>query len=206
MPIENLHMTVLEVAHSKTESEISSLVARLGHKIEEITDLTLKYRLRLIKPMLSYDASAIALSFVPDGGGDINESARFTDEYTYHHLRRDVFSLCKESGIDIRSRYSVPSAHITISRFLDQHDISTKVDGVFKIDCNKTRAWVDALEMLNKWLQDTYWSNDQSPLARGQWAVGEECGLDCRIGTLWYGGGSSLRVGKGSGSIQSSLP
>jgi hypothetical protein len=27
--------------------------------------------------------------------------------------------------------------------------------------------------------------------------VGQEKGLDCRQGTLWYGGGETIRIGKG---------
>lgn len=200
MAPDNLHMTALEVTHSLTEEEIERILVTLSAKVSDITDYTLDHRARLIKPMLSYDSAAIALSFLPaageclDGGRTLPE-----DDYTYHHLRRDLYELCKESGVAIASRYTVPSAHLTIGRFITQADFSTKDrDGSVIPDPEKLRNWIEVIEGINLWLQDEYWPRSSGTISSGgEWIVGKEKGLDCRKGTLWYGGGETVRLGKG---------
>ncbi|KAK3045627.1 hypothetical protein LTS18_013660, partial [Coniosporium uncinatum] len=94
MPLEHLHMTALEITHSRTKAEIQTLVEQLKPAVSKIVNYTLDHRARLIKPMIGYDASAIALSFVPAAGEALPEARAVTDDaYTYHHLRRDLFAL-----------------------------------------------------------------------------------------------------------------
>ena len=195
MPLECLHMTALEITHSKTEAEIDHLVKTMDSKVPEIADFTYHHRARLVKPMLSYDAAAIALSFLPASGEGLpNAKAADADTYTYHHLRRDMYGLCKSAGVEVASRYVVPSSHLTIARFVTQNDISSK-DGS-SIDRGKVQGIVGRLEEINVELRSKYWSED-SLTSEGSWIVGEEKGLDYRRGTLWYGGGHSHYVGKG---------
>lgn len=195
MPVECLHLTVLEITHSKTEAEIEHLVNTMEGKILEITDFTYNHRARLVKPMLSYDAAAIALSFLPAAREGLSkEEAESADAYTYHHLRRDMYGLCKSAGVEVASRYVVPSSHLTIARFVTQKDISSK-DGN-GVDRGKIEVLVGKLEEINAELRSKYWSEDRVT-SSGSWTVGEEKGLDYRRGTLWYGGGHSHRVGKG---------
>ena len=195
MPVECLHMTVLEITHSKTATEIEHLVNNMEGKVPEITDFTYTHRARLVKPMLSYDAAAIALSFLPAAGEGLpEEKAADADAYTYHHLRRDMYGLCKSAGVEVASRYVVPSSHLTIARFVTQQDISSK-DGK-GVDHGKAEVLVGKLEEINADLRSEYWSAD-GLTSEGSWTVGEEKGLDYRRGTLWYGGGHSHHVGKG---------
>ena len=147
--------------------------------------------------MLSYDASAIALSFVPAA----EEDGRYDDAYTYHHLRKDIFGLCKETGVEIGSRYIVPSAHLTIGRFVTQTDFS-RIDNdggaTSQLDGERLLSWVNLIEELNLWLQQEFWPVEDSSIPKGgEWFVGAEKGLECRRDRVWYGGGTSLRVGKG---------
>ena len=192
MPPENLHLTVLEIAHSQTPDEISKLVQIMESKIPSITEYTLRHRARLVKPMLSYDAAAIALSFLPAAGEasfrdiDVNSS----DAYTYHHLRRDIYAQCKSAGVEVASRYVVPSSHLTIARFINQKDFSQ--DREESIDHSKIEKLVLKLEETNKRLHAEQWST-----RTGEWQVGEEKGLVCRRGTVWYGGGESQHEGRG---------
>ena len=190
--------------------------------------------------MLSYDSAAIALSFVPAAGENFplsesssrpNQRAQSTgerykenpepeikqdDSYTYHHLRRSLYELCVEAGVVVASRYTVPSAHLTVARFITQEDISaprpnkckaqpaqddeTKPETV-SVVMEKVQLLVDRIEAINAWLQDEYWPKEGQEEAAikngGEWIVGEEKGLDCRKGTLWYGGGETIRLGKG---------
>ncbi|KAL9623945.1 MAG: hypothetical protein Q9204_007910 [Flavoplaca sp. TL-2023a] len=170
----------------------------MSDKIREITDYPFAHRARLIKPMLSYDTAAIALSFVPAANEALpdgrHESA---DAYTYHHLRRDLYEISKSTGVEIASRYVVPSAHLTIARFVTQADIAASEDDETP-DLPKVQKLLDQIEKINADLRNRYWpKDDERILAGGEWIVGQEKGLDCRKGTLWYGGGQTIRLGKG---------
>ncbi|KAL8877653.1 MAG: hypothetical protein Q9198_004369 [Flavoplaca austrocitrina] len=187
-----------DIDFSRTAEEIDEIVKTLSDKIREITDYPFAHRARLIKPMLSYDTAAIALSFVPAASesppDDRHESA---DVYTYHHLRRDLYEVSKSTGVEIASRYVVPSAHLTIARFVTQADIAVSEDDKTP-DPSKVQKLLDQIEKINADLRDRYWTkDDQRIMAGGEWIVGQEICLVCRKGTLWYGGGQTIRLGKG---------
>ena len=198
MPLKYLHMTTLEVAHSMSESQIEELLGIVKSKVSDITDYTFNHRARLFKPLLSYDNQAIALSFLPASNENFSSTvAGEENAYTYHHLRRDLYNLCESTGVAVGSRYVVPSAHLTIARYVterkadrDEKDQLSGSEGMVK--------WVNHLEQINTWLQEEFWLNSSpSNEAEVDWVVGEERGLDCRAGTVWYGGGRSVHVGKG---------
>ncbi|KAI9666623.1 MAG: hypothetical protein M1821_004559 [Bathelium mastoideum] len=203
MPAENLHLTCLEVTFSRTDEEIGQLVKQISPKAVEITDYTYTHQARLIKPILGFDASAFALSFLPAAGEGLSQGRKKAeDEYTYHHLRRDVYTLVKDTGVEIGSRYTVPSSHLTIGRFITPQDTSKDAEkGVDASipDPEKMEKVVEKINALNEWLQEVYWPRDASPPIRegGEWIVGEEKGLDFHQGTLWYGKGECIRLGKG---------
>lgn len=192
-------MTVLEVAFSKTPQEITSQVAVLRDAIPAIASHTHLHRARLVKPMISYDTSAFALSFLPASreprvspaptAPDVPaETITQGDAYTYHHLRREVFDKVQGAGLQVESRYQVPSAHITLGRFLDERDHDTP---------EKRARWVDAVDDWNAWLENQIWDRGEGAEFIGEWVVGQERGLDARNGALWYGGGRSIMVGEG---------
>ncbi len=192
MPPDRLHMNVFEITHSRTASDISDLETQLAPRVPEIVNWTFYHRARLVKPLLGYDASAVALTFVPASGSD-------GDDYSYHHLRRDLYKLCTSTGVPITSRYTVPSAHLTIARFTSQADFASSQD---RIDSSKITTWVQRLKDINEWLRAEYWpkedDNNAEEIKRGgEWIVGQEKGLDHRRGTLWYGGGETVMIGKG---------
>lgn len=197
MPLQNLHLTALELTHSLTQPEIDAIISHLGNSTAEaMTDYTYSHRARLIKPMISYDGAALALSFLPAAGEllprEKSESEVRTqedDKFTYHHLRRDLFNIASKTGVSVDSRYVVPSSHITIGRFLTQDDHDTP---------EKMVNWIKKIEQLNAWLEEEYWPKENGKRREdGEWIVGQEKGLDFREGTLWYGGGNTVRIGKG---------
>jgi hypothetical protein len=202
MPLLNLHLTALEITFSLTGPQIDAIVSHLGPAtVAEMTDYTYSHRARLIKPMLSYDGAALALSFLPAAGEGLFPTPSATsqstnqkreaedDKYSYHHLRRDLFNIAKKTGISVDSRYVVPSSHITVGRFLTQDDHK---------DEGKMEDWIKVIEDINQWLEDNYWPKEGGEVREdAQWIVGQEKGLDCRQGTLWYGGGKTVRLGKG---------
>ncbi|KAL8627993.1 hypothetical protein Q9189_006307 [Teloschistes chrysophthalmus] len=198
MPLERLHMTTMEITFSLTAPEIDAIVARMLASIPQITDYPYQHRARLVKPMLSYDTAAIALSFEPAAGESLPEDRSLTaDVYTYHHLRRDIHGLSKETGVEVASRYVVPSSHLTIARFVTQTDVAKSEDD-HTPEPIKVRRLIDSIEEINANLREQYWPHDGKDIKDGgQWIVGEEKGFDCRKGTLWYGGGETVRLGKG---------
>jgi vesicle-fusing ATPase len=90
----------------------------------------------------------------------------------------------------------VPSSHLTIGRFINATDFEDE-DGVFAPQ--KMQAFIDKIEEINAWLQAEFWpeGDDETIKDGGEWVVEEEKGLNCRMGTLWYGGGEEVHLGKG---------
>lgn len=197
MPQNSLHMTALEITHSLTVAEIHALVDQMREGAPAITDYLLAHRARLVKPSLSYDAQALALSFLPAAGepSAANRSAS-DDAYTYHHLRKDLYVMASATGVEVASRYVVPSSHLTVGRFIESSDFETPGG---KVDHGRMAELVKAVDEINAWLKSEYWPRESGGIKEGgEWIVGEEKGLDFRQGTLWYGsGGETVRLGKG---------
>lgn len=191
-PAHYLHITTLEIFPGRTPEEIETLAARLQKSgtLSEVADYAFHHRTRLIKPMISYDASAMALSFVPAQD----------DAYTYHHLRRDLYNSVAATGVSPDSRYVVPSAHITIARFITQDGFLVEGSGTDAgaVDRQRVAALVERIERINEKLQK-YWpsESDGDAAAKGDWIVGQEKGLVFKKGKSWYGGGEVLYQGKG---------
>ncbi|KAH8159114.1 hypothetical protein CIB48_g9122 [Xylaria polymorpha] len=194
---KELHITTLELAFSRTAEEIEQIKETLKPAIPSIASYTYRHRARLVKPMVSYDLSAFAVSFLPAAGEQAVSPAPVApdnaavlkqgDNYSYHHLRRDMWNQAKEAGIDIDSRYVVPSAHITLGRYLTHEDHATP---------EQRKQWVDAIDSVNEWLEREVWGKSDSEVI-GEWVVGQEKGTDIRVGTLWYGGGRTVLLGEG---------
>ncbi|KAL5359632.1 RNA ligase/cyclic nucleotide phosphodiesterase [Aspergillus floccosus] len=203
MPSENLHTTVLEIAHSLTEAQIEDMVKTLRSSNDistsHIADYTFSHRTRLVKPMVSFDSAAMALSFVPAAGEGSEGGNPEGDSYSYHHLRRDVFEMVRKAGIPVASRYSVPSAHLTIGRFITQDGFTTTgADGQAQVDHTRVKTLIEKIEDINKKLQSGYWPRGDGTIpAGGEWHVGEEKGLVVQKGRLWYGDGTTVQLGKG---------
>lgn len=193
-------MTTLELANSRTRSELEGLVSELEATgiILELAEYTVNHRSRLIKPIISYDASAMALSFVPAAG----EGTDNTDDgaYSYHHLRRDLYDRVAETGIKVIPRYIVPSAHITIARFITHDGFLLEKNGPdgTRVDREQLKALMEKLEHINQGLQQKYWPNSEGGnISSGEWVVGHEKGLELCKGASWYGKGECVLIGKG---------
>ncbi|KAH7104375.1 RNA ligase/cyclic nucleotide phosphodiesterase [Auriculariales sp. MPI-PUGE-AT-0066] len=173
MPQEDLHTTVIEVAHSLPAENIDAVVEILGSdSARSLVYLAPEGRATLVQPQISIDTSAVALSFLP---------ASSESGFSYHHLRRDAWNRLRDSGVQVESRYTVPSAHITIARFITQNDHATE-EGVAN--------WVKAVEDVNEWLRSEWWNREDL-----EWVVGKDHGLILRKGRVWYGGGETVAVG-----------
>ncbi|KAF8473300.1 RNA ligase/cyclic nucleotide phosphodiesterase [Kalaharituber pfeilii] len=182
MPRRCLHLTALEVIHSTTAAAVNDLVERIGMRgFREIVEWPKGKGVRLGQPFLSFDKAALAISFLPMEGGD-------DKTYTYHHLRRDLWEQIKKRGVDIESRYVVPSAHITVGRFIQ---VAPEVEAAMPNVQKEMARWIQVIDEVNQWLE-----KEGKDYIRGESGKGtpiwEINNLDCRRGRVWYGGGVTV--------------
>jgi hypothetical protein len=191
-------MTTLEISSEQPADQIRKLTEAMDSKLtQELANYTLNHRVRLVKPIISYDTSAIALSFVPAAGeDDFSEYSGNDDRYTYHHLRRDLYDKVTMSGISIAARYTVPSAHITIARFVQPVGATEVELESPEVIEQKANQLVAKIEVLNGELRSNVWRRLGDP-SQGEWVVGHEKGLEFMWGTTWYGKGESIVLGNG---------
>lgn len=173
----------------KGQAEVDTAAMAVQEKaaLSDIIDYTLTHSPRLVRPMVSYDSSALALSFLPATGNE-------KDRFTYHHLRRDLWDLASKSGCDFASRYNVPSAHVTIARFAlpPGHSKEREVKSL-----NKNAAeMLEVIEKINRELESDNWETLEEP-TQGEWVLGQERGLTFSKGTSWYGNGETVATGRG---------
>lgn len=217
MPQDNLHMTVLEITHSRTPPEIDVLVKALDSSKAEMTDYTLTHRARLNRPRIVWDSRGVALSFLPASENDqtktVDGSLEGVDKgegYTYHHLRRDMHDMALKAGVEVASRYVVPSAHLTIARFIDDSEFlldgaagADGLSGTKVVNQKRLIEMDEVIARMNGQLDDGVLpadgkhDHDSLRTMRRDWLVGQDKGLDFRKGTLWYGAGETIRLGAG---------
>ena len=196
-PADQLHMTTLEMVSSRTALEVDRVTAFLQEKLplQEIVNYTLTHRARLVRPVVSYDAAAMALSFVPAAGETTNQlDWTVDDEYSYHHLRRDLWNIVARSGYQPASRYNVPSAHITIARFAVPAGFDK--EKALELLTDGRVAMVEKIEDINQELRSKEWKRF-GHASRGEWIVGHERGLELNKGQSWFGKGEAVLIGNG---------
>ncbi|EAW25191.1 uncharacterized protein NFIA_106800 [Aspergillus fischeri NRRL 181] len=191
-PQDCLHMTVLVVAYYLTPGELAATVPRLMPSLRKVAGFHEAHRARLVKPRLSFSDSGVALSYVP-AAGEITDDRAMDESYTYLHLRRDIFNLCRGQVLDVNAQHPPTSCHITVARFVTTEDHSSGS----KPDHTAIAAWVSAIEKINEMIAMEYWPRGGTAPEAGNWIIGEDRGLDIREGTTWYGGGRSLEFPPG---------
>ncbi|GLA29327.1 hypothetical protein AnigIFM63604_006529 [Aspergillus niger] len=193
-----------KIASCRPEPEVEGLVSHLQGSgvVPKLVDFLFHHRTRLVKPMISYDATAMALSFVPAAGEETTTAHNVDgDGYTYHHLRRDVSSIVTATGLQMKPRYIALSAHITIARFITRDgfliDNPNKVEDE-AVDHARVAALVERVGKINEMLRTKFWFQEDGAISgKGEWLVGREKGLEFCKGTSFYGGGEAVVVGKG---------
>lgn len=192
-------MTTLEIRSSLTGPEINEITSSLEMtgSVAELANYTLTHRARLVKPVISYDTSAIALSFVPAAGEeDHSVYSGKDDQFTYHHLRSDLYNIVTQSGCPIAARYTVPSAHITIARYIAPSGAKEGESDSPKEFEKKASSLIAKIEDLNHELRSNVWWRLGDP-SQGEWVIGHEKGLELMKGRTWYGAGDSILLGEG---------
>jgi vesicle-fusing ATPase len=196
VPPDNLHMTTMEITHSREQHEVESIISTIKDSVDRIVNYTYDHRVRLVKPVIGFDASALALSFVPAAGEALTGGRTVEDDsYTFTHLRRDLFDECINAKADVQSRYIIETSHLTVARFINEKDFRKPDD--WGLDHEKVAEFIQVIEELNSWLENEYWPTNGSIEPGGEWLVGQEKGLDLRCGTPWYGGGDRVQLGRG---------
>ncbi|KAE8393278.1 RNA ligase/cyclic nucleotide phosphodiesterase [Aspergillus alliaceus] len=180
-PPGSLHITVLEMASGRTETDIERFLSHLqaSGAIPDLVDYTFHHRTRLLKPTVSFDATAMALSFVPAAGEGATEENYMHgddgDRYTYHHLRRDLFDLLAATGLLMKPRYIVPSVHVTIARFITHDGFvleNSRLDKTKVVDQERVAALVERVEQINERLRQKYWPQVNGAIpSKGEWIV-----------------------------------
>ncbi|TGZ82199.1 hypothetical protein EX30DRAFT_218179 [Ascodesmis nigricans] len=182
MPPTHLHMTVLEALHSVTTEEVNTAISKLPHGVNDLQEITdslvngARQKVLLTSPRVGFDGSALAVGFIPVYEEDLGKGeGEKTKWYSYHHLRRDAWDEANKKGLNVQSRYVVPSAHVTIMRYVSE-DVKF-VDGL--------ERWMKGIEEVNEWLER---EGDGV-----KWDItGDPKGLVWRKGQLWYGGGETV--------------
>ena len=148
-------MTVLEVTNGLTSDQLLPIISSLTPCSTSLTAPPLPL-ITLDTPMLNYDISGIALSFLPSSNELIE-------------LRARAWDVIAHAGVIAKMRYALPSAHITVGRFVKRGSGL----GVERAE------WVRLLDVINDVLRG--WE--------GKWELNS---LALRAGVQWYGGGYSI--------------
>lgn len=191
-PQDCLHMTVIVVALSITPKELVDKTIKFKPCLKKLASIFHGQQIRLVKPKLSFNEGGVALSFVPAADEETQDSRTKTTDYTYLHLRRDIFALCSEKGVDAETQKGATACHITLARFITQEDHNRNGNP----SQEAMASWVTGIEEINEMLAQKYWPHEGSvPPESGSWVIDGRRSLDIRAGTIWYGGGQSLDLG-----------
>lgn len=191
-PQDCLHMTVIVVALSITPKELVDKTIKFKPCLKKLASIFHGQQIRLVKPKLSFNEGGVALSFVPAADEETQDSRTKTTDYTYLHLRRDIFALCSEKGVDAETQKGATACHITLARFITQEDHNRNGNP----SQEAMASWVTGIEEINEMLAQKYWPHEGSvPPDSGSWVIDGRRSLDIRAGTIWYGGGQSLDLG-----------
>jgi hypothetical protein len=163
MPASHLHMAMVELAHRHTLEYLHSISSALGAaRLQKMLDLihTLPNKPRLVSPRLSVDAMGVALTFLPCSA----------QTYTYHDLKAEMHGVALESGGEFDMCYTVPSAHVTLGRFVGDEFFASR---------EARQEFVELVEKMNEELG--------TGRAMEDWVLCEEGSLELQAGYLKFG-------------------
>jgi len=102
-PPSDLHLTLVEICHSRSPEEANSIAGVVGSEIRRIAAMTSPPKVD--SPMLVFDSQAVALNFLP------------TDD-ALQDARQSILERLSTLGISTDSRYEIRSAHVTLMRYI----------------------------------------------------------------------------------------
>lgn len=159
IPESWLHLTALEICHTKPADEVEHMARSMTPALSKALEVA-DSKLTLYKPMVSFDQRAIALSFI---------SKPPTSQTVYREALFNVVQDNTPPDVSPSSRYSAPSAHVTIIRFIDN------------LDPAQVQSLISTIQSTNKDILD-------SPI---EWEF-KPGTSQCHYGRTWYGKGTVI--------------
>ena len=102
-PPADLHLTLVEICHSRTPEDVLRIAGIIGPEISRITAMASLPKVD--SPMFVFDSHAVALNFLP------------TDN-ALQNARQSILEGLANIGISIDSRHEAKSAHVTLMRYI----------------------------------------------------------------------------------------
>lgn len=102
-PPSDLHLTLVEICHSRTPEDVSHIAAAVRSGVSRIAALTPLPKVD--SPMLVFDSHAVALNFLP------NDDA-------LQKARQSILEALVSLGISVDARHEAKSAHVTLMRYI----------------------------------------------------------------------------------------
>ena len=102
-PASDLHLTLLEICHSRTPEEACLIADGVGSEIRRIAAMTSPPKVD--SPILVFDSHAVALTFLP------------TDD-ALQNARQSILEGLLNTGISVDPRHETKSAHVTLMRYI----------------------------------------------------------------------------------------
>jgi 2'-5' RNA ligase len=102
-PPSDLHLTLVEICHSRPPEDASFIAGVVASEIRRIAAMTSLPKVD--SPMLAFDSHAVALNLLP------------TDD-ALQSARQFILEELSNLGISMDSRYETKSAHVTLMRYI----------------------------------------------------------------------------------------
>jgi 2'-5' RNA ligase len=102
-PPSDLHLTLIEICHSRTPEDVRRIASIVGPEINRIAAMASLPTVD--SPMLVFDSHAVALNFLP------------TDD-ALQNARQSILEGLVNTGISVDSRHETKSAHVTLMRYI----------------------------------------------------------------------------------------
>jgi len=101
-PADDIHLTLVEICHSRPLSEARLLAGRLAAAMGDLLAEASPFWLG--QPLVGFDEGGVALNFM-----SLDDALQST--------RRSIINRFEQLGVDARPRYPAQSAHITLMRY-----------------------------------------------------------------------------------------
>ena len=102
-PLDDLHVTLMEISSSQTFPVVSETADRILENIDDI--LRDAPAAEIHSPILVFDNRAVSISFIPVDQG-------------LETMRRSIFEKLNTIGIHVLPRYHEQAAHVTLMRYI----------------------------------------------------------------------------------------
>lgn len=102
-PSTDLHLTLVEICHSRTTSDAKRIAEGILPQINFVLENLSSPKLD--SPMLTFSARGVALNFLPS-------------DHTLQNIRCSIRERLRQIGFPIAARYEATSAHLSLMRYI----------------------------------------------------------------------------------------